>query len=150
MKIYINEIPAEGLEVRQEYDFRPLDLETEEIKFAAPLSFSGRISIEQENLRIKGEIVANIEFLCSRCADSFQRRISKELELNYFVKGKDFLDITDALCQEIILEYPLKPLCKEDCRGLCPRCGQDLNEGECNCKRRDDGFTQKTPFQIKA
>ena len=108
MKIYINEIPAEGLEIRQEYDFRSLGLDTEEIKFVAPLSFSGRISIEEENLRIKGEIAADIEFLCSRCADSFQRRISEELELNYFVKGKDFLDITDDDLSGDNFRVPLK------------------------------------------
>jgi len=45
------------------------------------------------------------------------------------------LEIGERVRQLILLALPLKPLCRPDCRGLCPLCGQDLNEGECGCKR---------------
>lgn len=135
MKINIDQIPAEGLEVNQSYDPRFLKLETEEIKFLVPLKFSGEITKQNNNLRIKGGIMTDIEFVCSRCLTNFEKKISKDFEVNYFLSKEKTVDITDGICQEIILEYPLKPLCRPDCKGLCMACGQNLNEIKCECKR---------------
>lgn len=135
MKIDIDQVPAEGLEVNQSYDPHSLKLETEEIKFLGPLMFSGGITRQDSNLRIKGGITTNIEFLCSRCITRFKKKVTKDFEVNYFLIKEKIVDITDDICQEIILEYPLKPLCRPDCKGLCMVCGQNLNEIECGCKR---------------
>ena len=43
------------------------------------------------------------------------------------------LDLTEAVCQYALLAIPMKPLCREDCAGLCPKCGHDLNQGSCGC-----------------
>jgi len=48
--------------------------------------------------------------------------------------GKE-LDLSSALREQILLSVPASPLCREDCQGLCPTCGKDLNEGECGCDR---------------
>jgi len=48
--------------------------------------------------------------------------------------GKE-IDLTRALREQILLSIPPSPLCSEDCKGLCPKCGKDLNEGECGCDR---------------
>jgi uncharacterized protein len=136
MRIYIEEIPPEGLKVNQSYDPASLDLGTEEIKFIGPLEVSGWVTKQKNNLRIKGEIIVpTVEFVCSRCLANFQKRIFKNFEFNYFLQGEKILNITDDIRQEIILEYPLKPLCRQSCKGLCIRCGQNLNERECGCKR---------------
>jgi uncharacterized protein len=45
----------------------------------------------------------------------------------------DELDLTDAVREHVVLETPALALCREDCRGLCPSCGADLNEGPCDC-----------------
>lgn len=135
MKIYIDEVPVEGLEVNQSYDPCSLKLGTEEIKFLGSLKFSGEITKQNSNLRIKGDITTDIEFACSRCLTRFEKKISKDFEVNYFLRREKAIDITDDICQEIILEYPLKPLCRSDCKGLCIICGQNLNEIECGCKR---------------
>ena len=47
------------------------------------------------------------------------------------------LDLTDDVREDILLSLPLKFLCQEDCRGLCPHCGQNLNEGTCSCQELD-------------
>jgi len=50
------------------------------------------------------------------------------------VKDQNMLDVSDDLRQEIILTYPVKCLCREDCQGLCPACGKNLNSETCSCK----------------
>jgi uncharacterized protein len=49
-------------------------------------------------------------------------------------QGKQ-LDLAPAIREQILLSLPVAPLCREDCKGLCPRCGKDLNDGECGCDR---------------
>lgn len=61
----------------------------------------------------------------------------------YHYQG-DHLDLTPMLREQIILVAPMQPLCREDCAGLCPRCGQDLNDGRCACEPE----AIKSPFRI--
>ena len=86
--------------------------------------------------------------ICDRCAEDFKREYS--FDLNKIVVEKlendedfdDFvvvegckLDLDDYIYQEIQLFLPQKMLCSEDCKGICPKCGKNLNEGECDCKK---------------
>ena len=52
-----------------------------------------------------------------------------------FFQGKK-IHLKDTIQEQVIMEFPLRALCKQDCRGLCPRCGADLNEDLCDCERR--------------
>jgi uncharacterized protein len=61
----------------------------------------------------------------------------------YFYQG-DHVDLTPMLREQIILVAPMQPLCREDCAGLCPKCGQNLNEWRCGCELE----TIKSPFRI--
>lgn len=59
-----------------------------------------------------------------------------EIEEEYTVFKRDDFDITYLLQENILTNLPTKVLCDEDCKGLCPKCGQNLNEGNCNCKTK--------------
>ncbi|MBR3148913.1 MAG: DUF177 domain-containing protein [Eubacterium sp.] len=89
--------------------------------------------------------------VCDRCAEDFKREYS--FDLNKVVVEKlendenfdDFvvvegckLDLDDFIYQEIQLFLPQKMLCDEECKGICPKCGKNLNEGECGCKKDVD------------
>ena len=50
------------------------------------------------------------------------------------LRGEDFVDLTANMREDIILELPQRVLCAEDCKGLCPHCGKDLNKGPCRCQ----------------
>ena len=52
---------------------------------------------------------------------------------DYIIAEDGFLDVNDALTEQVLLETPMKHLCREDCKGLCPKCGKDLNAEPCNC-----------------
>ena len=56
-----------------------------------------------------------------------------DVEEKYFIYDNDTLDITDIVRENILAELPLKILCVEDCQGLCPKCGKNLNQGQCDC-----------------
>ena len=56
---------------------------------------------------------------------------------DYLIMKNDSVDIDTPLGEAILLSFPITFLCKEDCKGLCPMCGEDLNEGECNCVKKE-------------
>jgi uncharacterized protein len=71
---------------------------------------------------------------CSRCLEEFESDFKKVIALNYPVDKSDpVINLEPDIREEIIIDYPLKPLCKPDCKGLCPKCGRNLNEGNCSC-----------------
>ncbi len=97
----------------------------------------------------------NISFdfygICDRCADEFKRAYSFDIskivveslenELDddgYAITENKILDIDDLVYQEIQLFLPHKMLCSDDCKGLCTKCGTNLNREECNCKKDVD------------
>lgn len=135
MKIYIDQIPERGLELTETRQPRELDLDTEDIKFTEPLGLSARITKTGNFISVDLKIDAAAHLNCSRCLEEFTAPLSKEINLNLPIENRDIVDITDNVREEIILGYPLKSLCRPDCRGLCPNCGENLNNGKCSCKQ---------------
>jgi uncharacterized protein len=102
---------------------------------------------------IKGSFSALIDVDCSRCLERASLPIGgdftytlipakaetredleltpEELEISYY-QG-DFIDLAPIICEQIILQIPMKVLCSEECKGLCPHCGTNLNTSSCNC-----------------
>lgn len=97
---------------------------------------------------LKGDATASLEQECSRCLKTVPMMVAAEFEEQYYATvgvvlrearetapldaktiGSDFLiDLTPLLAEELLLALPLAPLCRPDCSGLCPECGDDLNE----------------------
>jgi len=95
-----------------------------------------------------------VEVTCSRCLSLFDYPLTLSIEEEYFpitdvvsgtslslpeepgcftIDERHVLDLTEAIRQYALLVIPMKPLCDEDCAGLCPTCGYNLNQGPCNC-----------------
>ena len=135
MKIDVNQIPAEGLTLAEELTPSELDLETDTSKFRSP------IKVKADVYRISNVVNVNLTWnalmhaSCSRCLNEFEIDFKKNnIELNYPVnKSEPVIDLEPDIRGEIILDYPMKPLCSPDCKGLCPKCGKNLNQGGCSC-----------------
>ena len=138
MKIHIDQIPERGLELTESCRPSRLDLNRPGIKFTEPIELCVRISKGINNISVNLNINTVMQLTCSRCLEEFAFSLSKQISLNFPIEDKEEIDITDNLREEVILSYPLKPLCRPDCLGLCPVCGQNLNKGKCNCKPKKE------------
>lgn len=84
---------------------------------------------------VKGGFKLSLSGSCGRCLEPVTIDLPIDFELFYdeISESDEELDITEDLRAEILLELPTNILCSEDCKGLCPHCGVNLNESSCNC-----------------
>jgi uncharacterized protein len=136
VKIQVSKIPPEGLTLEGAIDAAALDLDTDMIFVKDPVSVEAQITLITNTVTAEVSIRTSIHALCSRCLCDFAREMKKKFRLTYIVNKPDQeIDMTPDIREEIILDYPIKPLCQEGCKGLCHVCGENLNEGKCTCKR---------------
>lgn len=134
MKIDINQIQPEGLLLEEAIVPSELDIETDTVKFSGPIMVKAEVSRITNAVTVHADIRVPMHMRCSRCLEDFSVDYRKKLQLNYQVSSTDLtVNLTPDIRQEIFLDYPIKPLCSSGCRGLCPQCGKNLNQGECGC-----------------
>jgi uncharacterized protein len=134
MKIDINRIPAEGLSLEEYIDAQGLELNTESINFSGPVKIKANIFKITNAVTVDMDLEARMSVICSRCLKEFESDFRKSLQLNYMAdKQAPLVDLSPDIREEIILDYPLKPLCSPDCKGICPKCGRNLNKRKCDC-----------------
>lgn len=119
---------------------------------------SGRVKLLRtgRGVLVTGNLEANVKLDCSRCLVEFVTHLSFAIEEEFLqtvnvISGEDLeiaeadsdmitidadhtLDLTDVIRQSALLVLPMQPLCRPDCAGLCPQCGANLNEWQCNCQ----------------
>lgn len=143
MKVLISDIPEEGL-----------DLELDEEGVKAHLNIQ-KVGTE---VVVRGDLRADVELQCSRCLKDFESMISVPVDVVYHpveeLRGEDKheikseeldmgfysgekLDLLDLVREQITLNLPMKPLCNDLCKGICVKCGMDLNIGNCSCSKED-------------
>lgn len=139
------------------YELAP-ELATGETDVMAPppvLSGPVRLMRTGNDILVQGELHAEVTVPCARCLapvktpltitldDVFtptldivtgQAITPEEEDQALWIDEHHILDLSEVLRQYVLVALPMHPLCREDCRGLCPNCGQNLNEGPCNCR----------------
>jgi DUF177 domain-containing protein len=151
MKITIPDIPDEGLHIDLE-ETPTLD----GVSLLSPVRAGLEVNKTGSEIVVTGMVAAEIELQCSRCLKVFRRKLEFPVEVVYhpleelgderhelrddeldmgFYKGEE-LDLDEFLKEQLLLNIQMKPLCSEDCKGLCPVCGTDLNVAKCACDRR--------------
>ena len=116
----------------------------------------GIVSLLRTNrgLLVKGALNTEVGLTCSRCLSPFHHSLNLNIEEEYIpvvdvdsgaplplpedpgsfiIDEHHVIDLTEAIRQYTLLATPMKPLCRGDCAGLCPNCGQNLNQGPCHC-----------------
>ena len=137
MIIYIDRIPASGLDIKDviptaDFDLSSID-DGSELKSDVKLDVN--VVVVDEELLVKGSWEVEASFVCSRCLDAFSMHLEeKNAFFDFELEGRDSIDLTDSVREDIILHFPVKPLCKESCQGLCPYCGEVIGkEKKCDC-----------------
>ncbi len=136
MKITLKDIPELGsLDFEETLTREDLDLADIGYLLCEPVKVMAKAAKCLDVLNVDVLMSGAIQFDCSRCLKPGKSEFKKSAKFNYDIKLTDTsIDITPDLREEIMLNFPLKPLCKSDCKGLCINCGEDLNEGKCVCK----------------
>jgi len=117
-----------------------------------------RLMRTDRGILAKGTLHTEVEITCSRCLSLFSCLLTLNIEEEYFpitdvvsgawlplseesgsftIDERHILDLTEAIRQCVLLVIPMKPLCREDCAGLCSNCGHNLNQGPCGCLPQD-------------
>jgi uncharacterized protein len=120
-----------------------LDLELEPERVLGPekdeavpegkLHLEAEFSVGGNSLLFQARLKGAWKLPCGRCLSEHRREYSCSVSETYPISVES-IDITDVVRQAVLLELPLGSLCRPDCRGLCPKCGTDLNAGACSCK----------------
>ena len=136
------------------------EIELSDAYFNFPRPFQVELNVNRtlENFKVDGRIRCCIKGECCRCLTDveqpldvplkmlFQRKqatdeeleaIAEEVEVEIISPGTQKLDLAGRIHDTIAIELPVRVYCKKDCKGLCPGCGHDLNEGTCSCKEKE-------------
>jgi len=136
MKIDLRSIPAEGLHLKESSTPEQLEINSKDIKFKNPIEIEATVTKYTNAVTAEISLRAEVEAICSRCLETFKTKINKKNRFDYSVSDDNpTVDVSEDIRQDLILDYPIKRLCKNDCKGLCPKCGENLNQGPCNCKK---------------
>jgi len=134
VKIDARQIPDDGLVLTEEFSPSELDLETGIIKFSGPVKVRAHVTKSYGAIGVILDLNAPMRIICGRCLEEINSGFNRQVQLDYAVDKLDpIIDLDPDIREEIILSYPINPLCSNNCKGLCPRCGHNLNEGGCNC-----------------
>lgn len=131
MKIHVNRVPAEGLRDHASYDPAGLDMDREDIQPQEPFDVDAFITKADQELVVSVDISCPLRLTCARCLEPFTSTVATDAVFSYHVQATDVVDITDDVRQEVMLAYPMIPVCRPDCKGLCSICGQNLNQATC-------------------
>ena len=132
MKIYVSRVPAEGLRDHVTYDPTTMDMERGDIHLDHSFEVDATIIKADEELVVNVDIRCPVCLVCARCLEEFRWVVITDAVFSYKVGPTDIVDITDDVRQEIILAYPMVPVCQLHCKGLCSVCGQNLNVATCD------------------
>lgn len=115
------------------------------LRFLEPVRASGFVKNEAGILCLEAEIDASMRLCCDLCAAEFDRRMKMPVRATLkadapededdtlFPLEGDGIDVSSVLETCFILQTDMRFLCRPDCKGLCPRCGKNLNDGPCGC-----------------
>jgi uncharacterized protein len=157
--IDIPRIPPEGLDFDEALDSPTLHLEGEtEFQLHPGARLACKVDlVDGTTVHVRGQLKASVSTECGRCLEPYELPVGQELDLFYLPRAQgrpqeqeeevelsdhevvvgyydgERLDLGEVIREQIVLGLPLRRLCREDCRGRCPSCGQDKNQGQCAC-----------------
>lgn len=159
--------PAESSYFEGTYDLAILKAGPDLYEFSGPLAWQVTLTNTGGALLVTGTVEGTAKTSCARCLNAFEFPVTGEIEGYYLLSEEEdapedmdddefsylpknnVIELDPLLKAALLLEMPLVPLCDDDCKGICPDCGADLNEGPCGCEeKRLDGEESANPFSV--
>lgn len=169
LHVSISKIPSDGLDLDEAVTGDVLALEGSDLTLSEDGRFRARVEKgDASSIHVRGRLDLETTGPCARCLSETRVPVRQEMDLFFlpedearadlddeegtelqdrdlvvsFYRG-DVLDLEALVREQVLLAQPMKRLCRPDCKGVCPRCGADLNAGPCSCpkeERRDSPF----------
>ena len=158
MLLDLNKLKGDREHVERSFPPAAFDPPDSEYRLVAPVELTIDVrKLGSDAFGVSGRAATRVEVECSRCVEPFEVPIDTTFDLRYVphshnagegereVAEEDLatafhregmLDLIDLLREQFVLALPMKPLCRDDCRGLCPQCGTNLNKSQCDCAPR--------------
>lgn len=131
-----------------EIDLSGVDFMGEDFKFSAPLKLCGEVRNNSKNLELSAKVSGSMQVHCARCAKPFVTEVTYPVSEILVREDEEFtsdadvvvysghtIDLTEIVVNGFFMNVSGRYLCRDDCKGLCPKCGCDLNEGDCDCDK---------------
>ncbi len=128
--------------------------DTDAYQIVEPVELEFDIHKDKDKFRLEGRVRTELELTCSRCAEPYRLQVDATFDQRYLPStaasteaesevgeddletsfySEDQIDLNELIREQFYLALPMKPLCREDCQGLCAQCGTNLNTGTCDC-----------------
>jgi uncharacterized protein len=155
MLLDLNKLHGTRDHVERTFQPSAFDPQDSEYRVVAPVALSLDVSkLGDSAFGVAGRVTTTLEMECSRCVEPFSVPVDTTFDLRYMPLsentgegerevGEDdlttayyregLLDLLDLMREQFVLVLPMKPLCSDDCRGLCPQCGTNVNKMQCDC-----------------
>lgn len=174
LQIHIGSITEQGLDLDEQVDAALLPLLKAAaldgaLTFTRPVHVRIHATLAGETVLIDGSADCVVRIPCSRCLEPFDFNIETDFsvtavpeirsvrdtdsadgieltgeDMDVIAYSGDSIDLADEIAQQVIMTLPFKPLCRDTCKGLCNRCGVDLNNTPCTCTSQDES----NPFAV--
>ena len=136
VKVAVDRIKQEPTELKETIPAKEWGMDSFDIEFVDD------ILIDCKLRRIDKEIITDTEvrtyrnITCSRCLEQVRQEVKQNFKKYYNIDNLgEYLDLDKDIREEVLLNFPMKVLCKPDCKGICPKCGVNLNQQECKCEK---------------
>lgn len=155
--IAVDELRLHPVTIHKRYAVGELLTDDPDVERMGPVQIDGQATVAGDGLRIRGHIKGTIRPFCARCLEPIDTEVDTDLDLLYqpasdvqsgqeveiheadielaFFTGAG-IEVEDVAREQMLLAVPMQPLCQVGCRGLCPQCGKNLNQGLCSCPPR--------------
>lgn len=155
MRIDVRELELGPLALKGEIPLSELGFDPSEIQILTQIQIDLTAERQAIEVRIRGQLTTEVGLPCSRCLEPVRIPVDTRFDQFYesnaehllhgeialheidteigFYSG-DFIEVNDIAREQILLSLPMKPICREDCKGLCPNCGKNRNLKDCNCE----------------
>lgn len=158
MFLAVRDMERRPVEFSLAFDSGHFPMPDEELRQLSPLSVSGRATWTESisEIRLQGRLAVAVETSCERCLEPAHFDLDRDFDLQYrqddgeetaggehtfeaedadvaFFEGNG-IELDEVIREQLLLAIPMQRLCREDCRGLCPVCGQNRNTGVCECR----------------